>query len=85
MARFNGRLTGRTVYGVSPLSGLPLRKTFSGLPSSNGIVSGEDVVMENLSDLFHCFVPLELYLTTKRSVFPALVFPSSPPLVPPVT
>ena len=27
----------------------------------------------------HCFTPLELYFTTKRSANPELVFPSSPP------
>ena len=38
LARFKGKLTERTFYRVPTLSGLPLRKTFSGLPSSNGIV-----------------------------------------------
>ena len=38
-----------------------------------------------LSYLIHCFTPSELYLTTKRSDPPALVLPSSPPSVYPVT
>ena len=33
----------------------------------------------------HCFTPLELYFTRKMSDPPELVFPSSPPLVLPVT
>ena len=45
----------------------------------------EITVWWNLSDLFHCFVPLELYFTTKISLLPALVFPSRPPVVSPAT
>ena len=34
LARFKERVTERTFYGESTLSGLPLRKTFSGLTVS---------------------------------------------------
>ena len=34
LARFNGRVTERTFYGVSTLSGLPLRKTFTGVQAA---------------------------------------------------
>ena len=32
-----------------------------------GLLTGDDGIVENLSDLIHCFVPLGLYLTTKMS------------------
>ena len=45
---------------------------------SESVRLGATRVMENLSDLIHCFTPSELYLTKKRSSLPALVLPSSP-------
>ena len=36
LARFKGRLTERTFYVVSPLSGLPIRKILSVLSGSSG-------------------------------------------------
>ena len=41
--------------------------------------------LEDPNCLVHCFVPDELYFTTKRSLLPALEFPSSPPPVNPAT
>jgi len=86
------RLTERTFYGVPTLSGLPIRKLFKVCKAAaeelfreergNELQSNLREMMrlvKNLSDLIHCFVPLELYLTTKRSLLPALVLPSSPP------
>ena len=35
--------------------------------------------IDDPSCLVHCLAPLELYLTMKRSLTPALVLPSSPP------
>ena len=49
-----------------------------------GLLTGDDVVEEDLSDLIHCLVPLELYLITKRPGLPVLV-PSSAPVLSPVT
>ena len=53
--------------------GLKIVTKVNGKDVLKGSVTGDDVVVENLSDLFHFFVPLELYLTTKRSSLPELL------------
>ena len=42
------------------------------------------ILTEDLCDLIHCLVPLELYLIMKRPGEPVLV-PSSAPVLSPVT
>jgi hypothetical protein len=47
-------------------------------PSVHAGVFGKGGLLEGFP---HCFTPLELYFTTKRSMLPESVFPSSPPWV----
>jgi len=63
------------ILGVGKIRGVDAPSAHAGVFRKGGLLEGSH----------HCFTPLELYFTRKRSVLPELVFPSSPPPVYPVT